>query len=329
MLNLRCAFRWLASAAMVAAMPVVAQTFPSKPVTLMVPYPPGGLSDTIARKINGVLAQELKQPVVIENLGGAGGSIGAQKVLSAPADGYYIFQGSPNELILTPLAVSSVKYKASDFQLVQEIASAPLAIVARKDFPANDANELVAYARKAAKDGKPVSYASVGIGSLYHLLGEAMARRVGADMLHVPYRGGAPILQDMLGGQVDMSITIYGAPHVAMAQEGKLKFVAALSEQPQRLIPRVPLVDQSPELKGFHSSNSTGFYVKSGTPVAVVQALHTALVKVMSDAELRSALTSLGLDLAAPQRLDQAAQSYAMQIKLFQQIAESIGLQPQ
>lgn len=138
---------WLLGAALVAATPAQAQTYPNKPVTLMVPYPAGGLSDIIARKVKVALAAELKQPVIIENLGGAGGAIAAQKVLNAPADGYYIFQGSPNELILAPLALKAIKYKPEDFRLVQEIAQAPIAISARKDFPPNNAKELVAYAR--------------------------------------------------------------------------------------------------------------------------------------------------------------------------------------
>ena len=307
----------------------VAQTYPAKPVTLMVPYPAGGLSDIIARKVNVALAAELKQPVIIENLGGAGGAIGAQKVLNAPADGYMLFQGSPNELILAPLAMKAVKYKPEDFRLVQEIAVAPIAISARKDFAPNNAKELVAYARKAAKDGKPVSYASVGTGSLYHLMGEDMARKMGTTMLHVPYKGGGPILQDLLGGQIDMFITPYGAPHVAMEKEGKLKFVVALSEKPQRLIPHVHSVDEAPELKHFHYTIGSGYYVKKGTPEPIVEALHRALTKVMFDSELRSTLTAMGQELATPLRLDEADKAYAEQIKLYQGIAQSIQLQAQ
>ena len=320
---------WLLGAAVVASAPVQAQTFPNKPVTLMVPYPAGGLSDVIARKVNVALAAELKQPVIIENLGGAGGAIAAQKVLNAPADGYYIFQGSPNELILTPLAVKAIKYKPEDFRLVQEIALAPIAISARKDFPPNNAKELVAYARQAAKDGKPVSYASVGTGSLYHLMGEDMARKMGTTMLHVPYKGGGPILQDLLGGQIDMFITPYGAPHVAMEKEGKLKFVLALSEKPQRLIPHVRTVDEAPELKHFYYTIGSGYYVKRGTPEPIVEALHRALTKIMFDADLRSTLTAMGQELATPLRMDEAAKAQAQEIKLYQGIAKSINLQAQ
>lgn len=312
-----------------AMAPALAQTYPTKPVTLMVPYPAGGLSDVLARKVNVALAAELKQPVIIENLGGAGGAIAAQKVLNAPADGYIIFQGSPNELILAPLAIQAVKYKPEDFRLVQQMAMAPIAITARKDFAPNNAKELVAYARKAAQDGKPVSYASVGTGSFYHLIGEQMAQKMGATMLHVPYKGGGPILQDLLGGQIDMFITPYGAPHVAMEKEGRLKFVAALSAQPQRLIPHVPSVDQASELKQFHYSIGSGYYVKKGTPEPIVEALHRALTKVMFDGDLRNTLTAMGQELATPLRLDEATKAYADEVRLYQGIAQSIKLSAQ
>ena len=319
----------LLSLAMAASAPALAQNFPSKPVTLMVPYPAGGLSDLIARKVNVALAAELKQAVIIENLGGAGGAIAAQKVLSAPADGYYLFQGSPNELILAPLAMKAVKHKPEDFRLIQRMALAPMAIVASSKFPANNAQEMVAEIVKRAKAGKPVNYASVGTGSFYHLLGEEMAKKLGAEMLHVPYKGGGPILQDLLGGQIDLFITPYGAPHVAMAKEGKTKFLAALSPQPQRLIPEVPSVDQAKELKGFHYTIGSGYYVKKGTPEPIVEALHRALTKVMFDADFRNTMTTMGQEVGEALRLDQTDQVYADEVKLYQGIAKSIKLEAQ
>ena len=120
-----------------------AQSFPNKPVTLMVPYPAGGLSDVIARTVNTSLAKHLGQPVIVENLGGASGGIAAQKVLSSPADGYMIFQGSPNELVLAPLSNAAIKYKSEDFRLVQMITINPMAVFARKDLPANNGDELI------------------------------------------------------------------------------------------------------------------------------------------------------------------------------------------
>ena len=175
----------------------MAQTFPAKPVSLMVPYPAGGLSDVLARLVNVPLAKHLNQPVIVENLGGVSGAIAAQKVLTAPSDGYYLFQGSPNELILSPLANAAVKFKSEDFRLVQIIGAAQIAFLARKDIPANTVDELLDYARKVAKDGKPLTYASVGPGSFYHLLGEQLSKVTGIEMTHVPYKGGAPANQDL------------------------------------------------------------------------------------------------------------------------------------
>jgi tripartite-type tricarboxylate transporter receptor subunit TctC len=307
----------------------LAQSYPSKPVTLMVPYPPGGLSDVVARKVNTVLAKALGQPVVIENLGGAGGAIAAQKVLNAPSDGYYIFQGSPNELILAPLANAAVKYKAEDFRQIQRVAVSPIAVTARKDLPASNADELAAYAARMVKEGKPMTYASVGTGSFYHLLGEQMAKAIGSAMLHVPYKGGGPILTDMLGGQIDIFITPYGAPHVEMDKVSKIKFVTALSAERQALIKHVPSVDESKALKGFHYNIGTGYFVKKDTPESVVQVLHKALNEVLADPELRAALQAQGGEVASPMTLEAAAKAYADEMAQYRAIAKSINLQPQ
>ena len=199
-----------ALAGLLLAASVAAQPYPNKPVTLMVPYPAGGLSDVIARTVNNTLSKNMGQPVIVENLGGASGSIAAQKVLNSPSDGQIIFQGSPNELILAPLAISAVKFKSEDFRLVQMIATAQIAFLARKDLPVSNVDEFLDYARKQAKEGKPVTYASVGPGSFYHLLGEHLSKVTNIEMTHVPYKGAAPANQDLLGGQVDIFLAPFG-----------------------------------------------------------------------------------------------------------------------
>ena len=312
----------------VAVQASFAQTYPSKTVALMVPYPAGGVSDLIARKVNVALGKSLKQTVIIENLGGASGAIAAQKVLSAPSDGYYLFQGSPNELILAPLANAAVKYKAEDFRQVQTIAIASLAVMARKDLPANTADELSAYAIKMAKEGKPLTYASVGQGSFYHLLGEQMSKTIAAPMTHVPYKGGADVLRDLLGGQVDIFITPYGTPHVEMAKQGKIKILTALSPKRQSRLPDVPSVDESQSLKGFNYEIGTGYFVKKDTPEAIVQALHKALTEVLADEEVKAGLTAIGADPSTPLSLDAASKEYAKDTDKFRAIAKSINLQP-
>lgn len=315
--------------ALLLAGSAVAQTFPARPITLMVPYTAGGQSDVIARLVNTALAKQLGQPVIIENLAGAGGAIAAQKVLNAPADGYYLFQGSPNELILTPLANAAVKFKSEEFRAVQMLALAPIAISARKDLPASNADELVALAARSAAEGKPLNYASVGNGTFYHLLGEQLARRANTTMQHVPYKGGANVLQDLLGGQIDIFLTPYGAPHVAMDKQGKIKFVATLSPTRDALLPNVPSVDESKALKGFNYDIWTGYFVRKDTPEAVVQALHKALIETLNDPAVRTALEAQGQMLPKPQTLPEAAKAYADGATMYRNIAKSINLQPQ
>jgi len=306
-----------------------AQTFPTKPVTLMVPYPAGGGSDVLARSVNVTLGKELGQPVVIENLGGASGSIGAQKVLSAPADGYYLYQGSPNELILAGLANSAVKFKPEDFRAVQIIGNSPMAIVVRQELPANNADELIAYAAKMAKEGKPLTYASVGIGSLYHLLGEKISKQTGIPMTHVPYKGLADIVRDLVGNQIDIFITPYANPQVAMAKQGRFKFIAALSPQRQKNLPDVPSVDEGKALKGFHHTIWNGYFVKKDTPEAIVQTFHKAIINTLTDPAIKTSLEAQGGELAKPLSLEQTSKVYADGVAEFRAIAKSINLQPQ
>ena len=307
-----------------------AQAFPNKPVTLLVPYPAGGLSDVIARTVNAPLGRALGQPVIVENLGGASGGIAAQKVLNAPSDGYMLFQGSPNELILAPLALSSVKYKSEDFRQIHRIALAPMAIIARGDIPANNADELVAYAMKVAKEGKPMTYASVGVGSLYHLLGEQMSKMIGVPMLHIPYKGFADGLKDLMGNQVDIFITPYGAPQVALAKDKKIKFIAATSPGAHPLLPQLGRTsDSKSALKNFTSEIGTGYCVKRDTPEPIVQAMHKGLQAVLGDAEYLSRMAALG-QLASPlQTLDVANKAFVDETTQYRAIAKAINLQAQ
>lgn len=326
-----CLFRRCVLALVCAASTglALAQTFPSKPVTLMVPYPAGGLSDVIARTLNNALAKQLGQPVLVENLGGASGGIAAQKLLASPADGHMIFQGSPNELILAPMSNAALKYKPEDFRLVQMITINPMAMFARKDLPANNGEELLAYARKAAAAGKPLTYASVGPGSLYHLLGEHMSKITGIAMTHVPYKGAAPAFQDMMGGLVDVFMTPYGKGQVGLVDEGKLKTVAVLSVDRQDLIKKTPPLNDTLALKGFVFDIWAGYFVRKDTPEPIVQALHKALSEVANDPAVRSALEAHAMIVPRPQALPAVAKVYADNTEKYRAIARAINLQPQ
>ncbi len=307
----------------------MAQTFPARPVTLMVPYPAGGVSDVIARTLNATLSKHLGQPVVVENLGGASGGIAAQKVLASPADGYLIFQGSPNELILAPLANAAIKYRSEDFRLVQMITVNPLVMLARKDFPAGNADEFLAFAKAAAAAKKPVTYASVGPGSMYHLLGEHLSAAAGVELTHVPYKGGAPAIQDLLAGQVDIMMTVYGKSYVQMVDEGKLRAPVVLSAERQAYFRNTPPLADLPALKGFVFDMWAGFFVHKDTPEAVVQVLHKALSEVANDPAIRANLEAQAMVVPRPQPLAEMNRLYSDNTARYRVIARAMNLQPQ
>ncbi|MBC5782158.1 tripartite tricarboxylate transporter substrate binding protein [Ramlibacter sp. USB13] len=314
-------------AGMLLAAAATADTWPAKPVNLMVPYPAGGPSDAIGRIFATPLGKELGQTVLVENLGGVSGAIAAQKVLSAPADGYYIFQGSPNEVILSPLANSSVRLKAEDFRLVAPIADAVMVVLTRKDLPVNNVDELIALAKKSAD--KPLSYGSVGVGSLYHFIVENMQQVTGMKATHVPYKGNAPLLQDVGGGQVDFAVLVYSAAMGAMADQGRLKVIGQLGAQRSELLKNVPTVGEGKALKGFHYKTWTGFMVPKNTPEPVVQRLHAAVGKTLQDPSVISQLKLQTQEPSAPMSLADAAKYFEGEMARYRAVAKSINLQPQ
>ena len=306
-----------------------AQNYPNKPVTLLVPYPAGGLSDVIARTLNTTLSKNMGQTVLVDNLGGASGSIAAQKVLNSPADGQIIFQGSPNELILAPLAISAVKLKSEDSRLVQMIATAQIAFLARKDLPVNNVDEFLDYARKEAKAGRPITYASVGPGSFYHLLGEHLSKTTNIPMTHIPYKGAAPANQDLLGGQVDIFLAPFGKAYEELQRQGKLKVLAMLNSDRIESVKEYPAIGESKSLKNFTFNIWTGYFVRKDTPEPIVEAIHKAVTESLSDASVRAGLEANSQLVAKPMTLQAASKAYTDGIAQFRAIAKSIDLQPQ
>ena len=303
--------------------------FPAKPVTLMVPYPAGGLSDVIARTVNTTLAKQLGQPVIVENLGGASGSIAATKVLNQPSDGHVVFQGSPNELILAPLALSAVKFKSEDFRLVNMIATAQIGFLTRGNLPVNNIDEFVEYARKQAQQGRPITYASVGPGSFYHLLGEHLSKVTGIPMVHVPYKGGAPAEQDLISGQVDIFMSPLGTKHVELYKAGRIKVLALLNPTRIDTAKDFPAIGESKALKDFTFNIWTGYFVKRDTPEAVVATLHKAIAGTLTDPTVRANLEAASLTAPPSLSIADAAKAYTDGIAQFRAIAKSINLQAQ
>ncbi len=303
--------------------------FPAKPVTLMVPYPAGGVSDVIARTVNNTLAKQLGQPLIVENLGGASGSIAATKVLNQPSDGHVVFQGSPNELILAPLALSAVKFKSEDFRLVNMIATAQIGFLTRGNLPVNNIDEFVEYARKQAQQGRPITYASVGPGSFYHLLGEHLSKVTGIPMVHVPYKGGAPAEQDLISGQVDIFMSPLGTKHVELHKAGRIKVLALLNPTRIDTAKDFPAISESKALKDFTFNIWTGYFVKRDTPEAVVAALHKAIAGTLTDPTVRANLEAASLTAPPSLSIADAAKAYTDGIAQFRAIAKSINLQAQ
>ena len=312
---------------LLSASAALAQSYPAKPVNLMVPYPAGGPSDAIARIFFNPLGKELGQQVLVENLGGVSGALAAQKVLAAPADGYYVFQGSPNEVILSPLANAAVKLKTEDFRLVQPVADAVMVFVTRKDLPVNNVDDLIALARKSAD--KPLTYGSVGVGSLYHLILENLQAQTATKLAHVPYKGNAPLLQDIGGGQVDFAMLVYSAAMSGLAEQGRLKVIGQLGAQRSELLKDVPTASEGKELKNFSYKIWTGFMVPKSTPEDVVVRLHAAIGKTLQDPAVRSQLAAQTQLAAAPMTLAESAKFFEAETARYRAIAKQINLQPQ
>jgi tripartite-type tricarboxylate transporter receptor subunit TctC len=305
----------------------IAQSGSTKPINLMVPYPAGGPSDAIARIFFNPLGKELGQQVLVENLGGVSGALAAQKVLAAPADGQYIFQGSPNEVILSPLANAAVRLKAEDFRLVHPVSDSVMVFVTRKDLGVNSVDELIALARKSAD--RPLSYGSVGIGSLYHLILEQAQAQTGIKLAHVPYKGNAPLLQDLAGGQVDFAVLVYSAGMGAMAEQGRLRVIGQLGAQRSELLKNVPTASEGRELKNFAFKIWTGFMVPRSTPEPVVQRLHAAIGKTLQDPAVRSQLAAQTQLAAESMTLAESARFFEAETARYRAIARQINLQPQ
>jgi tripartite-type tricarboxylate transporter receptor subunit TctC len=310
----------------------LAQAFPSKQVTLLVPYPAGGLSDVIARMVEKPFSKSVGQTVIVDNLGGASGSIAAQKVLGAPTDGHLVYQGSPNELILAPMAMASVKYKAEDWRMVQIIGSFPMAVLARKGLEANNIDELVALAKKSAAAGKPLTYASVGVGSFYHVVGAHFAHTIGVEMTHVPYKGFAPAQQDLAGNLVDLAFFVVDSRLPGFVDQGMYKVLATMAQpgKPEaKFLEKYPSINESKSIKNFAFDTWTGYFVPKSTPEAVVVALNKHFATAMGDAEAKSKLENLGGRVPPMMSPADAQKEYERQTAAFRAIAKNIKLEAQ
>jgi tripartite-type tricarboxylate transporter receptor subunit TctC len=283
-----------AGALALPAVPRIAaeQAYPTRPITVVVPYSAGGPADVVARILSQRMSAFLGQSLIVENVTGANGSIAVGRVARAAADGYTLSLGLWNTHVSNG-ALYVLPYDVlNDFQPVALLASFSSMIVGRKTIPASDLNELIAWL-KANPD--KASQGSAGMGSMGHLGGVYFQNVTGTRIQHVPYRGSAPAMQALVAGQVDMMID---APVVMFPQlsAGKIKPFAVLAARRLAQLPNVPTADEA-GLPNFHVSNWFGFWVRRGTPENVVHRLNAAVVDSLADPTVRQKLTDQGFDI--------------------------------
>ena len=280
-------------AALAFALGASAQSWPSRPVTLVVPYPPGGSADILARAVGQKLTERLGQTVIVENKAGAGTAIGAKAVASAPPDGYTLLLGTVSSQAINP-AMNKVGYDPTkDFVAIAPLAAIPFVLVANPSFPASTVAELVAMAK--AQPGK-IAYASAGPGTSNHLAGELLADSAKLNLLHVPYKGSAPALNDVLGGHVPLMFDLI-ATAMPNIQAGKLKPLAVTSRMRSPLLPNVPTAIEG-GLVDYEVTAWFGVFAPAGTPAAVVTRLNAEITAVIAAPEMQKHLRELG---AAPE----------------------------
>jgi tripartite-type tricarboxylate transporter receptor subunit TctC len=280
----------LAAAALaLAGFVAFAQSWPTKPVKIIVNFPPGGAADQIARVIAQPLQEALGQPFVVENRSGSGGNLGGDVVAKSPPDGYTLLMSSGGMVSVNPFIYPKMSFDpVKDLVPVAAAARVLVFLVTKPDFPAKDAKEFLAYLK--SHPGK-TSFGSPGNGSSPHLSGEMMKSQAGVDATHVPYRGAAPALNDLLGGQLDFLFDPgIAIPHI---KAGKLKLLAIGSLKRSPLFPDVPTLDEV-GLKGFDADTYFGFYAPAGTPPDVIARLNSEINRILTLAAPRERILALG-----------------------------------
>jgi tripartite-type tricarboxylate transporter receptor subunit TctC len=283
----------LAAAAALPFAPAAAQPAwaPARPLRIIVPLAPGGTADTIARLIADPLAAQLGQPVIIENRPGGTNTVGAVQVARAPADGLTLLYAPPPVQILNPLMMRNMPYDAmADFAPVVALMRAPKLLVVRPDFPAANVAEFIAVAR--ARPGA-ITYASSGIGSSAHLAGALLAQMAGIELLHVPYRGTAPGVQDLMAGRVDMTLDT-AAALLPLVREGRLKALAVSTRDPAQAAPELPPIART--LPGFHDASFNYLLAPARTPPEAIAALNAAVNRVLAQPAVRDRFAALGAE---------------------------------
>lgn len=276
-------------AAALGSTAALAQWKPERPVKLMVGFAPGGSADTLARLIAEPLGQKLGQPVIVENVPGAGGNIMAQRLSTAPADGYTLGMGAAGSMsVAFHMSPQATKYRPESFAPVTLLASQPNVVIVNNNMPASNIKELKSYIQKHPQ----ASYGIAGIGISNHLIAESMLNRLGVKMQAVAYKGAAPVISDLLGGHIMMTVDNITTA-AALAKEGKVKALAVTTAQRAPQLPDVPTL-QEQGIKNFDMPTWQGLFAPAGLPADVMKTYFQAVQEVLKDPTMREKMALLG-----------------------------------
>lgn len=301
-----------------------AQDYPSRPVRFVVPYAPGGSTDTLARSIGTKLTDHLGQQVVVDNRPGANGDIGMTIVARAPSDGYTIVLGYIANLGIGPaLHVKNPYDPVKDFASITQVASASNIVVVHPSLPAKNLKELIAWSKA---NPKKLSFASAGVGSIGHLTGELLNNMTGSDMLHVPYKGSGQAISDLVGGHIKMMISGMAStlPHV---RSGKLIGVATTGIKRTPATPEIPTLAES-GFPGLEASSWFGVQAPAGTPRAVVMRLNADIRKTLQDPAVQKRLAGVGFEIVSGTPEQFTAYIKSEMIK-WAKVVKAAGIKPQ
>lgn len=272
--------------------PTLAADYPNRPITLVVAFTPGGPSDVLARIVGKKMEQLLSQPFVIENRPGAGGNLAAEAVAHAAPDGYTLLMGNNSILATNDSLYKRLNYQPKDFLPITLIGTQANILVVNTDVPAHSLKELIALAE--AQPGK-LNFASSGYGAAAHLAGELFKSEAKINIVHVPYKGAAPALQDVIAGH-DQMMFATAASVIGHIQEGRVRALAVTTLKRTQILPDVPTMDEA-GLKGFDASTWHGLVAPAGTPPEVIATLHDAAIKALNDESVQTSLGKLGVDI--------------------------------
>ena len=292
------------AAALVGLVPraAAAESWPDHPLTMVVPFPAGGPTDTLGRIVSERMSRTLGQSVIVDNVSGAGGTLGVAKVARAPADGYTLSIAQTTSNVFS-VAVYKVPYDVlADFEPVALISSSALMMIGRADLPASSLRELIASLKAAPQ---PASFATVGVGSPGHVWAHQFEAMTGVRLQLIPYRGAAPAMQDLLAGRIDLS-GLEASSSLPYVQAGKIKAFGVLTEARWPGAPDIPTLDEQ-GLPGLTTPYWTGLWVRKGTPAEIVSKLNAAVVEAMADPAIVKRLTELGQQI--PPRDQQTPQA--------------------